>query len=262
MLIPHYIDNISMIMAVKEEPKDYSSLYREDCGIGQITNRPIQIPIWSRTSSYNTRPQPPIPTTRSATLANSNRPTNNGPSNNNATNTTINSSVLSNNHQDLIHTQQYQHQHNNTVKRQPQPQTQPPQHLTNSIGPKTFDGRIPTQKRESTLDTALLFAKLKQLEDADRKSNYAMHTLNEHYKTVFNYRVCIKYHDDKYAYIVRVTQNTLKAVRDKLPIRGMYRYFFRGEDNEHIEIEDENAIVPYEDGKDGQKHIYCHVFPL
>lgn len=157
-----------------------------------------------------------------------------------------------------------------------------------------------TQMNTNTI-LAQVVAKLVEYQKEDHGA-YAMDTLNEHYSSVFprrqtseqrnmntintnsriinnnthnivdqnhnnntnsnsSYRVCIKYHNQRDIYVVRVNHNTLKAVVNKLPIKGTYRYFFRHEDNTNEEIESEQARVPYHE-KEGQRQIYCQIFPL
>lgn len=133
-----------------------------------------------------------------------------------------------------------------------------------------FDGCPSVPKHREQLDLAMLVAKLKQLPKEDSRA-YAMGTLSEHYtsftsrrrvdqKQRTGFRVCIQYLDEKDTYIVRSEQSTLRAIKDKMPKRGNYRYFFRSLDSTYEELEFDDSPVPYHD-KDGRKQVYCQVFP-
>lgn len=138
---------------------------------------------------------------------------------------------------------------------------------------KRLDGahQAPKQVREQaglnnqSVDLQKVVAKLNQLPREDH-SVYARDTLRNHYSSVFirrrrDYKVHIQYFVEGQTYVVRTSQNTLAAVREKMPIRGNYRYFFRLHENTCEEIESNESKVPYHE-KDGQKLIYCQVFPL
>ena len=124
---------------------------------------------------------------------------------------------------------------------------------------------------ESTVDLRAVVAKLQNLPQENHRA-YAMDTLNKHYSSVFvnrrksnqvsrgGYKAYIQYHDEKDTYVVRVERNTLKAVRDKLPKRGNYRYFFKQLDNTCEEVESDESTVPFHE-KDNSRQIYCQVFP-
>jgi len=137
---------------------------------------------------------------------------------------------------------------------------------------KTLDGSfVPPKHREQTVDLRQVVAKLENL-PKENHSAYAMDTLNKHYSSVFvnrrksnqvsrgGYKAYIQYHDEKDTYVVRVERNTLKAVRDKLPKRGNYRYFFKQLDNTCEEVESDESTVPFHE-KDNSRQIYCQVFP-
>lgn len=133
-----------------------------------------------------------------------------------------------------------------------------------------FDGCQAAPKHREQLDLAMLVAKLKQLPKEDSRA-YAMGTLSEHYTSFTSrrkvdqieragFKVYIQYLDEKDTYIVRSEQSTLRAIKDKMPMRGNYRYFFRSLDSTYEELEFDDSLVPYHD-KDGLKHVYCQVFP-
>lgn len=152
----------------------------------------------------------------------------------------------------------------------------PPPPIPSSRGRpyKTLDGSFVQPKhREQCVNKDLLqvVAKLESLPKENHRA-YAMDSLLNHYSSFVNrrksnqaeeagFRVYIQYSDEKDTYVVRVHKNTLKAVRDKLPKRGNYRYFFKRRENTCEEVEFDEATVPfYERG--GSKQIYCQVFPL
>lgn len=123
------------------------------------------------------------------------------------------------------------------------------------------------QNGRPTIDLDQLSAKLQVL-SAEKIANKA---LNEHYSSYTerkkhdkleraNYKVYIQYSDDHTTFVVRVDRPTLKAVKDKLPKRGNYRYFFRINDKTSEEFEYDGATVPFHE-KDNQKQIYCKLFP-
>lgn len=144
-----------------------------------------------------------------------------------------------------------------------------------NIKVKSLDGSHATPyHREQSVDLMKVVAKLNQL-PKDNHHAYAMDTLNKHFSTVFTnrrrfndqkeqqkigFRVYIQYSGEKDTFVVRAEQNTLKAIRDKMPKRGNYRYFFRSRDSTCEELEFDESTVPYHE-KDGQKQIYCQVFP-
>lgn len=125
---------------------------------------------------------------------------------------------------------------------------------------------------ECTVDLRAVAAKLQNLPQENR-SAYAIDTLNKHYSSVFTnrrksdhldspiFKAYIQYFDEKDTYVVRVNRNTLGAVRDKLPKRGNYRYFFKQLDDTCEEVELDESTVPYHE-KAESKHIYCQVFPF
>lgn len=138
-----------------------------------------------------------------------------------------------------------------------------------------WDGSLQKRGQEPPVDLRLVVSKLEQFKKADHSAD-ALRTLNEHYSTVFkqtrnsnetrqqfkcNYRVCVKYHNEKDIYVIHIHHNTLKAVRNKLPIRGEFRYFFRDQDNQNVEIESDDAKLPIHDSE-GRKQIYCQVFKI
>lgn len=147
----------------------------------------------------------------------------------------------------------------------------PPVPSTRARPYKSMDGSFVQPKhREQSIDLLQVVAKLESLPKENHRA-YAMESLHKHYSSFVNrrksnqaeragYRAYIQYHDEKDTYVVRVENNTLKAVRDKLPKRGNYRYFFKRLGNTCEEVEFDEALVPlYE--KDGLKQIYCQVFP-
>lgn len=133
---------------------------------------------------------------------------------------------------------------------------------------KTLDGSyVPPKHNEAKqLELMQVAAKLQNL-PKEYHSAFAMDTLNKHYSDVFvnrrsSFKAYIKYFDEKDTYVVRVDSNTLKAVIDKLPKKGAYRYFFKGPENTCEEVENDGSTVPYHE-KDGKtKHIYCQLFPM
>lgn len=140
---------------------------------------------------------------------------------------------------------------------------------------KSLDGSFmqPKHREQSSVNKDLLqvVAKLENLSKENHRA-YAMDSLLKHYSSFVNrrksnqaeqsgYRVYIQYSDEKDTYVVRVEKNTLKAVRDKLPKRGNYRYFFKRRENTCEEVEFDDATVPFYE-RDGSKQIYCQVFPI
>lgn len=135
---------------------------------------------------------------------------------------------------------------------------------------KTLDGSFVQPKhREQSIDLLQVVAKLESLPKENHQA-YAMDSLHKHYSSFVNrrksstqagYKVYIQYTDEKDTFVVRVEKNTLKAVRDKMPKRGNYRYFFKRLENTCEEVEFDEATVPFYE-KDGSKQIYCQVFPL
>lgn len=136
---------------------------------------------------------------------------------------------------------------------------------------KWSDGANANKRQcESTVDLRAVVAKLQNLPQENHRA-YAMDTLNKHYSSVFTnrrrsdkvekagFKAYIQYFDEKDTYVVRVERNTLKAVRDKLPKRGDYRYFFKQLDNTCEEVESDGSFVPFHE-KDGSRQIYCQVF--
>lgn len=154
----------------------------------------------------------------------------------------------------------------------------PSHHANNSINRGyqrpyiTLDGAKSIKPtNESGLDLKLVVEKLQHLAQENRNA-YAIDTLNKHYTSVFTsrrksehndkqvFKAYIHYENEQDTYVIRVNRNTLKAVRDKLPKRGNYRYFFKQLDNTHEEVESDESTVPYHE-KAESKHIYCQVFP-
>lgn len=141
----------------------------------------------------------------------------------------------------------------------------PPVPSTRGRPYKSLDGSFVPQKHREQLDLRQVVAKLENL-PKDCHSVYAMDTLNKHYSNVFvnrrkaGFKVYINYCEEKDTYVVRTENNTLRAVKDKLPKRGNHRYFFKQLDNTCEEVELEDSIVPYHE-KDGSRQIYCQVFP-
>lgn len=139
---------------------------------------------------------------------------------------------------------------------------------------KSLDGShvAPKHREQQSIDLMKVVAKLQQLPKENHRA-FAMDTLSKHYSSVFTnrkrhdqkeragFRVYIQYSGEKDTFVVRVEQNTLRAIRDKMPKRGNYRYFFRSQDSTCEEHEVDGSVVPYHD-RDGQKQIYCQVFPL
>lgn len=101
-------------------------------------------------------------------------------------------------------------------------------------------------------------------------NSHAKDALSEHYtsfvgsKNNAKFRVLIKYPSNSASkadeiYAVRVHTNTLRAIRDKLPRRGNYRYFFRTHNClEEVELDD--SPVPVYTEKEGYKQINVHLF--
>lgn len=122
-----------------------------------------------------------------------------------------------------------------------------------------LEGARSNKQIESTIDLREVVAKLQSLPRV-----YAMNTLNEHYSSYrrkkSGFKAYVQYYDEKDTYVVRVDSNTLKAIRDKLPKIGNYRYFFKQLDNTCEEVESENSLVPYHE-KEDSRMIYCHIFP-
>ena len=133
--------------------------------------------------------------------------------------------------------------------------------------PKKIDGVYKPPTHREFIDPNQLYAKLSNLSKKDRES-YAIDTLQKHYNSVFqakpDYRVYINYFDDRQAesiaYLVRIEKNKLREVRQKLPLKGNYRLFFKNTNNHCEEVEEDEAVLPFHE-KDGCLNIYCHVFP-
>lgn len=146
---------------------------------------------------------------------------------------------------------------------------------------KTLDGGFiaPKHREKATVDLRKVVEKLNLYSKENDVNAHSMDTLNHHYSSVFRnrrrtmsteqsvkekraYRVFIQYSGEKETYVVKVDQNNLKSIKNKMPIKGNYRYFFRSRDDITCEeLEYDSSIVPYHD-KDNQKHIYCQVFPI
>lgn len=148
--------------------------------------------------------------------------------------------------------------------------------------PIQLDGARSLKVPESdlTVDLRAVVAKLQNHSQGNHRA-YAMDTLSKHYSSVFNSRrksslassdqssaktktalkAFIQYFDQKDTYVVRVEKATLRSVRDKLPKRGNYRFFFKQLDNTCEEIEQDESIVPVHE-KGDSKYIYCQVFPF
>lgn len=137
-----------------------------------------------------------------------------------------------------------------------------PQKLIGSL-----DGASHALKHREKIDLREVVLKLKNLPECQSDANYA---LSEHYKLCFvkpknvmNYRVLIKYPvinnkaDEIYA--VRINQNTLKAVKDKLPKPGNFRFFFKTP-NCLEEIESDDSTVPIYNESNGIKQIQVFLF--
>lgn len=212
-------------MADEEHPKDYSALYSDD------SPRPLQGLLIQATSE------------------------------------TLDLSRL---HQDFAnlktdhHQHHHQHQHHQSTKAYQKPSIQ-------------LDGARSVKVPEADLTVEFRAAAAK-LQNHSRNNHraYAMDTLSKHYSSVFNSRrkgsdqvarngaslkAFIQYSDQKETYVVRVDKATLRSVRDKLPKRGNYRFFFKQLDNTCEEIERDESIVPVH-SKGDSKYIYCQVFPF
>lgn len=277
-------------MAVKETPKDYSSMYSEDSGIASLSAA-------SNKSSFSSLSTATI----SRFLRFDSSKHNN---NNNNKNTSKSQSLMhDNNHMNTftlqpppippipssITTNNNARPTNTTLMQQtptvasPRPsllgKTTSAANMTNNnntIANKMWDGSMPNKRnQEMPVDLRYVCCKLEQFKKADHSAD-ALRTLNEHYSTVFkqsrssngsrsqvkcNFRVCIKYFNEKDIYVIHIHQNTLKAVRNKLPIRGEFRYFFRDQDNQNVEIESDDSKLPIHDNE-GRKQIYCQVFKI
>lgn len=118
-----------------------------------------------------------------------------------------------------------------------------------------------------------LFSNVAKLQNHQQKDQcaYALETLSKHYSSVFSnrrktdnkkealFKAFIQYSEENDTYVVRVEKNTLRSVKDKLPKRGNYRFFFKQLDGTCEEIELDESIVPYH-VKGESKYIYCQVF--
>lgn len=131
---------------------------------------------------------------------------------------------------------------------------------------KALDGSHVLHRHREQLDLRQVVAKLQNLA-TENHSAYAMDTLNKHYSSVFvnrkpsNFKAYIKYPDERETYVVRLNNNTLRDIKDKLPKKGNFRYFFRGEENVCEEVESDSSDVPYEE-KGNIQQIYCQLFPM
>lgn len=177
-------------------------------------------------------------------------------------NTNIRSPILSNNNVRANH--RYNVESPPSIIRSPLPPI-PSTRASHSSSMTMFKPPEGAESRPVYRDQEHLIAKLNQLRKEDHHA-YAMDTLNKHFSSVFvetglTYKVYIQYFNEKDTYVVRVNRNTFGAVRSKMPIRGNFRYFFRCHGNTCEEIESYDSTVPYHD-KDGQKVIYCQVFPV
>lgn len=149
-------------------------------------------------------------------------------------------------------------------------ETPPPPQTRRTIT-KNLDGaHIYRRHREAGIgiDPNDLTSALYNLSAAQHKA-YAINTLQQHYSAVFQkknkqtYKVYMNYIDEgfkKETYLVRIDRNTLRDVKNKLPIKGDYRLFFTHNGNECEEVEDDDATLPYVE-KDGAFVIYCRLFP-
>lgn len=139
---------------------------------------------------------------------------------------------------------------------------------TRASGKKLDGGFAPRRHRESGgIDPNELVYRLHNLSKEEHHM-YAMDSLKQHYNSVFQkrrqrvaYKVYLTYYTngERETYIVRVERNRLRDVKNQLPIKGSFRFFFI-HDNEAEEIEDEEVSLPYCD-KDGNLAIYCRLFP-
>lgn len=133
---------------------------------------------------------------------------------------------------------------------------------------KALDGApVPRRHREANMgiDPMELHSALRNLPQAN---NYAMLTLNQHFNEVFpkkTYKVYIIYmengKEDGETYLVRIDRNNLRAVKEKMPIKGNFRLFFSINDKQFEEVEDDEAPLPCIE-RDGSRIIRCRVFKL
>lgn len=141
----------------------------------------------------------------------------------------------------------------------------PPMRRTVSSKPwGESDGVRAKPHRETPVDLQAVVEKLRNLPS---QRQYALDSMNQHFSSVFTerrkpsiFKAYINYREDKETYVVRVERNTLRTIKSKLPRRGNYRYFFKQPDSTCEEFESDDAAVPYIE-KDGQRQIYCQVFP-
>lgn len=273
-------------------PKDYSIIYSDETPISSTRTSISSMPTRSRS------PPPPPPPRPQTIHQNQNGINNNNHNHNRNNQMTMNQPKLP---PPVLPPTRQSKSLTNITQHQPQPQpqhqlnyfqsntnhatsaTQNDSHVNDNVNlnrslpySKPLDGSCaPPQYRESyKIDLNLVAERLKSIDSLSRN------TLTEHYYTVFprrgnilthenqpnnenrdNYRVYIEYSGEKDTYVVKVNHNSLKAIKNKMPVKGHYRYFFRScEDTTYDELESDTSIVPYHD-KDGQRHIYCRVFP-
>lgn len=128
-----------------------------------------------------------------------------------------------------------------------------------------LDGIAIAPRHPEQVDLRQVVQRLEGLSKENHQA-YAIDAVNKHYYSVFPstmgpyYKVFIQYPDEKETYVVRVSRNTLRAVKEKLPKKGHLRFFFKQADATHEEVESEDATVPFYE-KGGTKQIYCRVFP-
>lgn len=132
--------------------------------------------------------------------------------------------------------------------------------------PKNFcmDG-APRALLYKEVDLRQVVLKLKNLPEV---RDDAEKVLSNHYNAFVerkqsSFRVVIKYPPTREEiYVIKVNENTLKAIEAKLPIKGRYRFFFKvpGSGNCLEEIESPDARVPIFNERDGIKQIHLHLF--
>lgn len=181
------------------------------------------------------------------------------------------------------HHHQHRHHHPNSINHSnitsstnSGTNNKPPVPSTRGRTYKSLDGSfVPPKHREQTVDSQQVAAKLGAHLAKENNSAYAIDTLNKHYSSVFvagrktdrsrseaEFKVYIQYFNEKETtYVVKVDRNTLKAVRNKLPKRGNFRFFFKQSDGTCEEVESDDAFVPFHE-KESSKQIYCQLFPM
>lgn len=137
--------------------------------------------------------------------------------------------------------------------------------IKHKLGPFQMDGAChPLKHRELDLREVVL-----KLQDHITQANsHAKDALSQHYTSFVKakrpkYKVMIEYpkvsNQEDVVYAIRIHVNSLHAVKDKLPRRGNYRYFFKTSSCLE-EIESDDAPVPIYAEKDGYKQIFLHLF--